>query len=113
MRLSFGQELRLQQKQMLAPRMIQSMEILQLPIQALEERIEQEISENPILELQDEDEEPIPSEGGEPTVEESPDAPTDGERELVIGEASKSEEEFERLVNMDEEWPEHFDEHSR
>ena len=45
MRLSFGQELKLVQKQMLAPRMIQSMEILQLPILALQERIEQEIQE--------------------------------------------------------------------
>jgi RNA polymerase sigma-54 factor len=114
MRLSFGQELKLQQKQVLAPRMIQSMEILQLPIQALEERIEQEISENPVLEnLQDEDDEPVPAEGGEPTLEASPDAPTDGERELVIGEANKNEDDFERLINMDEEWPDHFEEHSR
>ena len=30
--------------------MIQSMEILQLPIMALQERIEQELSENPVLE---------------------------------------------------------------
>ena len=42
MRLSLGQDLRLVQKQVLAPRMIQSMEILQLPILALQERIEQE-----------------------------------------------------------------------
>ena len=55
MRLSFGQELRMVQKQVLAPRMIQSMEILQLPIMALQERIEQEMQENPILELQEED----------------------------------------------------------
>ena len=39
MRMSFGQEMRLAQKQVLAPRMIQSMEILQLPVLALEERI--------------------------------------------------------------------------
>ena len=51
MRLSLGQDLRLVQKQMLAPRMIQSMEILQLPILALEERIEQEMEENPVLEI--------------------------------------------------------------
>ena len=50
MRLSFGQELRMVQKQILAPRMIQSMEILQLPIMALQERIEQEIQENEALE---------------------------------------------------------------
>ena len=49
MRLSFGLEQRLVQKQMLAPRMIQSMEILQLPIQALEARIEQEMNENPLF----------------------------------------------------------------
>src|SRR5262249_39637872 len=41
------------QKQILAPRMIQSMEILQLPIAALQERIEKELQENPVLELKD------------------------------------------------------------
>ena len=51
MRLSLGQDLRMVQKQVLAPRMIQSMEILQLPILALQERIEQEMEENPVLEL--------------------------------------------------------------
>lgn len=40
-------------KQVLAPRMIQSMEILQLPIAALQERIERELQENPVLELKD------------------------------------------------------------
>ena len=54
MRLSFGQELRQVQKQILAPRMIQSMEILQLPILALQERIEQEMEENPVLEMSEE-----------------------------------------------------------
>ena len=44
--------------------MIQSMEILQLPILALQERIEQEMEENPILELQEEEPEP-PPEGDE------------------------------------------------
>ena len=41
MRLDALQQLRLEQKLKLAPRMIQSMEILQLTIAALEERIEQ------------------------------------------------------------------------
>lgn len=39
----------------LAPRMIQSMEILQLPLMALEERIEQELSANPVLERKESD----------------------------------------------------------
>src|SRR5215470_4506557 len=49
MRLSLGQQMQLAQKQVLAPRMIQSMEILQLPMMALQERIEQEMEDNPVL----------------------------------------------------------------
>jgi len=109
MRLSLGQELRLVQKQILAPRMIQSMEILQLPIMALEERIQQELQENPILEMQEED----PDLPAEPEEHEPPDAPTDEERELVIDDGAHSERDFERLLKMDEEWPDHFEEHSR
>jgi RNA polymerase sigma-54 factor len=115
MRLSFGQELRLAQKQILAPRMIQSMEILQLPILALQERIEQEMQENPLLDLNEEDREFAPEDGGEveAPVEAPPDAPTDEERELVIGEDTNNEKDFERLLNMGEEWPDHSDEYSR
>jgi RNA polymerase sigma-54 factor len=89
--------------------MIQSMEILQLPILALEERIEQEMEENPILELEEED----PDLPAEQTEQDSPDSPTDEERELVIDESTDNEDDFERLMKMDEEWPDHFDEHSR
>jgi RNA polymerase sigma-54 factor len=105
MRLSFGQEMRLAQKQVLAPRMIQSMEILQLPILALQERIDQELQENPALELQETDPD-LPTE-----MQESADS-GDEERELVIDEAN-GEDDFERLLNMDEEWPDHFQENSR
>ena len=42
--------MRLEQRMKLAPRMIQSMEILQLPTLALEERIDQELASNPVLE---------------------------------------------------------------
>ncbi len=41
------------QKQILSPRMIQSMEILQLPILALQERIDKELLDNPTLESLD------------------------------------------------------------
>src|SRR3954469_4985993 len=110
MRLSFGQEMRLQQKQVLAPRMIQSMEILQLPILALEERIEQEIQENEALEVQELDPD-LPEE--ETTDQANPDAPTVEERELVVDEKKNNEDDFERLLQMDEEWPDHFEERSR
>ncbi len=108
MRLSFGQELRLVQKQVLAPRMIQSMEILQLPLMALQERIEQEMQENEALELVEED----PDLPEEPVEQTNPDAPTPEERELVVDE-NKDAADFERLLNMDEEWPDHFEERSR
>ena len=102
----------MQQRQVLAPRMIQSMEILQLPILALQERIEQEMGENPVLELQEDDPD-LPSEAGEGERQDSPDVPSDEERELVIGETTKNEDDFERLMNMDAEWPDHFEERSR
>ena len=104
----------MQQKQILAPRMIQSMEILQLPILALQERIEQEIEENPVLDLREDDPD-LPSEETpeQPEGPDSPDAPSEEERELVINETTKNEDDFERLMKMDEEWPDHFEEHSR
>src|SRR5947199_1477411 len=108
MRLSLGQQMQLAQKQVLAPRMIQSMEILQLPLMALQERIEQEMQENEALELVEED----PDLPGEPVEQTNPDAPTPEERELVVDE-NKDAADFERLLNMDEEWPDHFEERSR
>ena len=89
--------------------MIQSMEILQLPILALQERIEQEMEENPVLEMQEEDPD-LPTETAET---ESPDAPSEEERELVIDEAHNNEEDFERLLNLDEDWPDTFEERTR
>jgi len=108
MRLSFGQELRMTQKQVLAPRMIQSMEILQLPIMALQERIDQEMEENPVLDLSEMNGEM--DEESSSDAEEHPDSPAEGEKELVVDESSNSEDDFERLMNMDEEFPDTFDE---
>src|SRR5688500_12312703 len=109
MRLSFGQELRQVQKQILAPRMIQSMEILQLPIMQLQERIEQELQENAVLELAEED----PDLPDEPVEAENPDAPADTEKELVVDETKDNVDDFERLLNLDEEVPEYFDDRPR
>ena len=49
MRLDTSQQMRTDMRLRMAPRMIQSMEILQLPFMALQERIDQELSENPVL----------------------------------------------------------------
>lgn len=109
MRLSLGLETRLLQVQKLAPRMIQSMEILQLPIMALQERIEQEMNENPLLEMQELD----PSLPDEPQERTNPDAPADTERELVVDNTKDNADDFERLLNMDSEVPGHFDDGPR
>ncbi len=105
MRMSFGMEARQVQSQKLAPRMIQSMEILQLPVLALQERVEQELTENPLLEVQ-EDELP-PPEAEEESVD--PNSPTEDERELVVRDDQSNSDDFERLANMDNEMPQSFD----
>jgi DNA-directed RNA polymerase specialized sigma54-like protein len=50
MHLNISQQMKMSQQMKLAPRMIQSMEILQLNMMALNERIEQELVENVTLE---------------------------------------------------------------
>jgi len=135
MRMSLGHELRQVQKQVqkqiLSPRMIQSMEILQLPLHDLEQRVEQELIENPaleMLEVGDEETEEDESSEMEDRLDLAEDglddasATTDGneseaatagtlelEREFVVDE-SNSAEEFSRLVEMEREIPEAFDE---
>ncbi|MFG0314225.1 MAG: RNA polymerase sigma-54 factor, partial [Phycisphaerales bacterium] len=51
MRFQTSQQMKLGQQMKLAPRMIQSMEILQMPLAELRERIEQELESNPTLEI--------------------------------------------------------------
>ena len=53
MKLEMQGQMRLEQQMKLAPHMIQSMEILQLPILVLQERIEQELNANPVLEIEE------------------------------------------------------------
>ncbi len=106
MRLSFGMETRQLQTQKLAPKMIQSMEILQLPVLALQERVEQEINENPMLEVQEEE----TSQNEEDAEEqEDPNRPTEDEKELVVQDDQSNTEDFERLANMDGDMPQNFD----
>lgn len=63
MRFDYSQHMKLGQQMKLAPRVIQSMEILQMSLADLEERIEQELENNAVLELAEGDPEAItPSE---------------------------------------------------
>ncbi len=105
-----GLEARQLQVQKLAPRMIQSMEILQLPTLALQERIEQEMNENPLLEQQDID--PMaPDEANDELP--SNDTRSEDEKELVVDNDHDNQDDFERLVNMDAELPSTFDDSFR
>ncbi len=103
MRIDAGQHMRLDQRMKLTPRMIQSMEILQMASQALEERIEQELASNPTLEMREpgEDAEDLRNE----REQEARDA-SEGERELVVSEdaTDTGKDDFERLSNLSEEY---------
>ncbi len=104
-----GLQQRQMQVQKLAPRMIQSMEILQLPTLALQERIEQEMNENPVLEQQELD----PSEPDEEVEVPSADTRSEDEKELVVDNESDNSEDFERLQNMVSDLPSTFDDSFR
>ena len=87
-------------RQLLTPRMIQSMEILQLPLMALEERIEQELQNNPVLELSESDAEDAGSvKIDEPQVQEER---SESERPLTVDENSSQAADFDRLAKLSE-----------
>lgn len=100
MNFQHSQQMRLGQQMKLAPRVIQSMEILQLPLPALEERIEQELESNVALETY------------EPTSDAAEVARDDGgidpERELDVVEGG-SESDFARLDAMESSYEEAFE----
>src|SRR5687768_17194235 len=107
MRLSFGLETRQVQVQKLAPRMIQSMEILQLPIMALQERIEQELEENPVLELREQGAVER-TEDGEVAVAEAP-AEAEFNPDGVLKHDETGDIEVARMDELNREWDDHFD----
>src|SRR6266550_4608163 len=91
MELTQSTSMRMEQRQLLTPRMIQSMEILQLPLMLLEERIEQEMQSNPVLEMRDGDGE----NNGEATpaseTNEQTENTSEGEQALVVKENNDAE----------------------
>jgi len=112
MRIDTTMVQRMDQRMILAPRMIQSMEILQLPIMALQERIEQELQENPILELKEQSSEESASETEPEVIEagEETDA-TNPEKELVIDDAGDNELDFDRLEALSRDWDSFNEDH--
>ena len=106
------------QQQILAPRMIQSMEILQLPIMSLMDRIQEELEKNPVLELQDAGADEAAAAVGDTdftgTQSLEPEKPADPDRdELVIDETSGNELDFDRLEAMSRDYDDFLNEEHR
>ena len=107
MHLGFSQQMKMSQQMKLAPRMIQSMEILQLPIMALKERIEQELIENPVLEEPLADREAPEVQAEIAQAHEEATGKTLEQKELVVDNDHNNEADFERLLEMSaaSDWP--------
>ena len=98
-------QMRMEQRMKLAPHMIQSMEILQLPILALQERIEQEINSNPVLEMTEaSNQEESESDSVEQQTEQDI-----SEKDLVVGTDNDKVKDFERLENIDDDFKDYLD----
>ncbi|MFV0446301.1 MAG: RNA polymerase factor sigma-54 [Planctomycetaceae bacterium] len=104
MHIGLSQSMRMRQEMRLAPRMIQSMEILQLPMFQLQERIDQELAENPVLDQLRQDDRGAADEPAVPATDERPDH--DFERERLIAGENDGASDFERLVEFAKEVPE-------
>jgi RNA polymerase sigma-54 factor len=94
MKLEMRGQMRMEQRMKLAPHMIQSMEILQLPILALQERIEQELNSNPVLEMS-EPVNPEDTDSAEQQLQEEI-----NEKDLVVNTDKNKAGDFERLESL-------------
>jgi RNA polymerase sigma-54 factor len=101
MRIGMDLSMRPELQMRLAPRMIQSMEILQLPIVDLQAKIDKELQENPFLEVKEHlGEQETPAE-----KEFNPDAP--------LKHDESGDLEFNRLEELNRDWDDHFNEEHR
>lgn len=101
MNLSMTGQMRMEQKMKLAPRMIQSMEVLQLPLLALQEKIEAELNSNPVLEVAEE------REDAQEREQALPEDHSDND-ELVVKDNSDNVEDFQRLDNMGDDFEDYL-----
>jgi RNA polymerase sigma-54 factor len=113
--MGMGMQMRpeMRQQLVLAPRMIQSMEILQLPIMALQERIQEELEKNPVLEVRETSKEDGPGAEEVGELREERIDVADPAKELVIDSKNGNEEDFDRLEKINEDWADHFNEEHR
>ena len=95
-RMGMDMSMRPDLKQVLAPRMIQSMEILQLTITDLQAKIEKELQENPFLELKEKHGEADPAADFDPAA-------------TPLKHDDTGDLEFSRLDALNKDWDNHFD----
>ena len=108
MKMEMHGVLRMEQRLKLAPHMIQSMEILQLPILALQERIEQELNSNPVLEVAEpETAEQMEADAQQATEEADEDT---SEKDLVVDTDNNKVEDFKRLDSISDDYKDYMDE---
>lgn len=103
MKLQMRTDMRMEQRMKLAPHMVQSMEILQLPILALQERIEQELNTNPVLEMaepRNHDQTPPPQEPPPDDIE---------QKDLIINTDLNKVEDFQRLESIRDDFEGYID----
>src|SRR5215468_5400361 len=121
MRMDTTLSQRMNLNQHLAPRMIQAMKILQMPIMALQKRVQQELLINPVLEVKEQGSEDQEGEEGAeagreefeeplPRVEDERDPGADP---LVIDDKGGNELDFDRLDALSRDWEDHFNEEHR
>ncbi len=106
MQMNFSQQMRMSQQMKLAPRMIMSMEILQLPVMELEERIEQELAENVCLIMRQADPDAPETQHNRDEAKENATEKSLGEQTLEVDTEHNNEADFERLLEMSQDWPE-------
>jgi RNA polymerase sigma-54 factor len=108
MKMQMTGQMKMEQRMKLAPRMIQSMEILQLPLLALQEKIEAELNSNPVLEQVEERDDEQP--GGDDGVEDAGDNRDD---EFVVKDDDDNVEDFQRLDSISDTFDDYMERASR
>src|SRR5258705_3866589 len=109
---------RLTQSLVLAPQLQQSLALLQAPTLELKALVEQELQQNPVLEevpIEDVEQKERTTEKDGEAVPEAPD-PTEPPADLTFDPASEKngepadefQREFEKLIQIDQEWREQF-----
>jgi len=103
MKIGMNMVAKLEQQMRLAPQIIQSIEILQMPLLELQNMIELEREENPTLELEEESEEYLDR------LKEYGEMPEASEKEANLETPTDVMNEYEKFETMDYDWSEDFD----